>query len=358
MPETLPADEARRMRIVSIGMLMGVLMFLGVALARAPDHQAAARCPRVLVRGGVRAALSPDRRRPWTARARIATTRRPGSSLARVLAPPRRLRQRWRRPASSARRALMMGASLLPLAAAAVPRRGHAAEVSPRFRGLLSRGRARGRRLRGAERPLVAAPRAGHACGQGAADAGGPRGLLTAIQVAAHRRPRLPGRGPAAPALAGRAPRDPPLARDPPRPHRLRRGRRGRRCRPSWSSARPCSIATSTSPTTTPGLRAPVALTADGRPTSHLPDRARAASGRRRSCSPISGTTLAAALGADVPADGFAVAYRSGGHRGHIRVRRGRARCSSKRSCAGAWARRPRSWPCSRSGWPRRCTST
>ena len=32
MPEPLAADEARRMRIVSIGMLMGVLLFLGVAL--------------------------------------------------------------------------------------------------------------------------------------------------------------------------------------------------------------------------------------------------------------------------------------------------------------------------------------
>jgi len=32
VPEPLAADEARRMRIVSIGMLMGVLLFLGVAL--------------------------------------------------------------------------------------------------------------------------------------------------------------------------------------------------------------------------------------------------------------------------------------------------------------------------------------
>ena len=31
MPETLSADEARRMRIVSIGMLIGVVMFLSVA---------------------------------------------------------------------------------------------------------------------------------------------------------------------------------------------------------------------------------------------------------------------------------------------------------------------------------------
>ena len=32
MPEPLSADEARRMRIVSIGMLMGVVLFLGIAL--------------------------------------------------------------------------------------------------------------------------------------------------------------------------------------------------------------------------------------------------------------------------------------------------------------------------------------
>ena len=31
MAEPLPADEARRMRIVSIGMLAGVLVFLGIA---------------------------------------------------------------------------------------------------------------------------------------------------------------------------------------------------------------------------------------------------------------------------------------------------------------------------------------
>jgi hypothetical protein len=143
-----------------------------------------------------------------------------------------------------------------------------------------------------------------------AADAGGPRGLLTAIQVAAIGVTAL-------------------LAADP-----LRR---------RWLDARRAillSLAILLAPTVYgevggdgwqafvvvrsvlldhdldlandyAGLRAPVALTPDGRPTSHLPI------GLALVWTPPFvlahlGTSLAAARGANVSADGFSVPYRSG----------------------------------------------
>jgi hypothetical protein len=55
-----------------------------------------------------------------------------------------------------------------------------------------------------------------------AADAGGPRGLLTAIQVATVGLLGFLAADPLRPALAGRAPRDSPVARHPDRADRLR----------------------------------------------------------------------------------------------------------------------------------------
>jgi hypothetical protein len=102
MAEPLSADEARRMRIVSIGMLIGVVMFLGVASL---THQMLKPRPIPIVSwfavgfallSPVIAAFvdraQPDRRHDGPARPRP-------RSLATSSPTPR-----WKRPASCARR--------------------------------------------------------------------------------------------------------------------------------------------------------------------------------------------------------------------------------------------------------------
>ena len=119
MPEPLAADEARRMRIVSIGMLMGVLLFLGVALLMrltlTPQP-----VPIVSWFAVGFALLSPviaatvDRARPDPA------TQRPGApspAFSRHLVAYATLEAAGILCAA----ALMMAGSLLPLAAAAAP---------------------------------------------------------------------------------------------------------------------------------------------------------------------------------------------------------------------------------------------
>jgi len=119
LPEALSADELRRMRIVSIGMLMGVVLFLGVA---------------VLMRGMLRphpvpivswfaagfALLSPiiaatvDRARPDAATARPGG---PSPAFSRHLVGYATLEAAGILCAA----ALMVSASLVPLVAAAIP---------------------------------------------------------------------------------------------------------------------------------------------------------------------------------------------------------------------------------------------
>ena len=119
MPEPLSADEARRMRIVSIGMLIGVVMFLGVASL---THQMFKPNPLPIVSWFAVgfALLSPviaafvDRSRPDGA------ARRPGSpspAFSRHLIAYATLEAAGFLCAA----ALMVGASLLPFVAAAVP---------------------------------------------------------------------------------------------------------------------------------------------------------------------------------------------------------------------------------------------
>jgi hypothetical protein len=119
MAEPLSADETRRMRIVSIGMLLGVLMFLGVASL---SHQMSKPGPLPIVSWFAVgfALLSPviaafvDRAQPDPA------TRRPGApspALSRHLIAYATLEAAGFLCAA----ALMVGASLLPLVAAAVP---------------------------------------------------------------------------------------------------------------------------------------------------------------------------------------------------------------------------------------------
>jgi hypothetical protein len=119
MPEPLSADDARRMRIVSTGMLLGVLMFLGVASL---THYNLKPQPLPIVSWFAVgfALLSPviaafvDRSRPDPA------ARRPGApspALSRHLIAYATLEAAGFLCAA----ALMVGASLLPLAAAAVP---------------------------------------------------------------------------------------------------------------------------------------------------------------------------------------------------------------------------------------------
>lgn len=119
MPEPLAADEARRMRIVSIGMLMGVLLFLGVALLMRLTLTPQA-VPIVSWFAVGFALLSPviaatvDRARPDPA------TQRPGApspAFSRHLVGYATLEAAGILCAA----ALMMAGSLLPLAAAAVP---------------------------------------------------------------------------------------------------------------------------------------------------------------------------------------------------------------------------------------------
>ena len=119
MAEPLSADEARRMRIVSIGMLIGVVMFLGVASL---THQMLKPRPIPIVSWFAVgfALLSPviaafvDRAEPDP------TTRRPGSpspAFSRHLIAYATLEAAGFLCAA----AFMVGASLLPLVAAAVP---------------------------------------------------------------------------------------------------------------------------------------------------------------------------------------------------------------------------------------------
>jgi hypothetical protein len=119
MPEPFSADEARRLRIVSIGMLMGVLMFLGVASL---THYNLKPHPLPIVSWFAAgfALLSPviaaavDRSRTDPA------TRPPGSpspAYVRHLIAYATLEAAGFLCAA----ALMVAASLLPLAAAAVP---------------------------------------------------------------------------------------------------------------------------------------------------------------------------------------------------------------------------------------------
>lgn len=119
MAEPLATDEARRMRVVSIGMLAGVLVFLGIASLA---HQMIKPSPAPLVSWFAVgfALLSPliavavDRARP------DATTRRPGApspAFSRHLVAYANLEAAGILCAA----AVMMGASLLPLVAAAVP---------------------------------------------------------------------------------------------------------------------------------------------------------------------------------------------------------------------------------------------
>jgi hypothetical protein len=117
MAEPLSADEARRMRIVSIGMLAGVLVPRD-RVARAPDDQAAGHAPRVLVRGGV-CAVTPDCDHGGSraAGSRDASARSPSPALSRHLIASATLEAAGFLCAA----ALMVGASLLPLAAAVVP---------------------------------------------------------------------------------------------------------------------------------------------------------------------------------------------------------------------------------------------
>ena len=119
MPESLSADEARRMRIVSIGMLTGVVLFLAVAmLTRSTIRPNGLALVSWFAVGF--ALLSPliaaavDRARPDPA------TRRPGApspAFSRHLIAYANLEAAGFLCAA----ALMMGGSLLPLAAAAVP---------------------------------------------------------------------------------------------------------------------------------------------------------------------------------------------------------------------------------------------
>jgi hypothetical protein len=119
VPEPLPADEARRLRIVSLGMLMGVLLFLGVSLLMRRTLTPHALSIVSWFAVGF-ALLSPviaamvDRARPDTA------ARRPGApspAFARNLVAFATLEAAGILCAA----ALMVAASLLPLAAAAVP---------------------------------------------------------------------------------------------------------------------------------------------------------------------------------------------------------------------------------------------
>jgi hypothetical protein len=119
VPEVLSADERRRMRIVSIGMLMGVVLFLGVALLMRltlTPHP----LPIVSWFAAGFALLSPviaatvDRARP------DAVTARPGApspAFSRHLVAYATLEAAGILCAA----ALMVSASLLPLVAAAVP---------------------------------------------------------------------------------------------------------------------------------------------------------------------------------------------------------------------------------------------
>jgi len=119
MPEPLSPDEARRMRIVSIGMLMGVVLFLAVAmLTRSIVRPNGLALVSWFAMGF--ALLSPliaaavDRARPDPA------TRRPGApspAFSRHLVGYATLEAAGMLCAA----ALMMGGSLLPLAAAVVP---------------------------------------------------------------------------------------------------------------------------------------------------------------------------------------------------------------------------------------------
>ena len=119
MPETLSADEARRMRIVSIGMLIGVGMFLSVAsfmhLTFKPQPLPIVSWFAVgfaLLSPLIAAAVDRSRQDP--------ATRPPGSpspAFSRHLIAYATLEASGFLCAA----ALMVGASLLPLAAAAVP---------------------------------------------------------------------------------------------------------------------------------------------------------------------------------------------------------------------------------------------
>ena len=117
MPEALSADEVRRMRIVSIGMLLGVLMFLGVA---ALVHQMLKPPPVsilswfavgfALVSPLIAAAV--DRARPDPA-----TPGSPSAAFSRHLVAMATLEAAGFLCAA----ALLMSASFLPLGAALVP---------------------------------------------------------------------------------------------------------------------------------------------------------------------------------------------------------------------------------------------
>jgi hypothetical protein len=118
MAEPLSADEARRMRIVSIGMLAGVLVFLGIASL---VHPMIKPQPAPLVSWfAVGFALLSPVIAVAVDRARTDLAMRPGApspAFSRHLVAYANLEAAGILCAA----AVMMGASLLPLAAAAVP---------------------------------------------------------------------------------------------------------------------------------------------------------------------------------------------------------------------------------------------
>ena len=331
-------------------MLLGVLMFLGVA-SLTHYNLKPQPCPSCRGSRWGSAPLSPVIAAfvDHSATGRHAA-RPPGSpSPALSSRPPHRLRHAGSATAS-VRWRLMVGASLLPLACRRRARGGHAAGGFPALPTPPEAGAARA--LRGG---LVARRgRPGRAPGwprsrpRWRPTPERPRGLLTAIQVAADRRRRVPGRGPAAHRRWLDAPRARSSSRSrSARADRLRRvgdggsafvvvrsvlldhdldlfndyAGLGRRWR-SRRAAVPPAISRSGL------LRCDAAVRL-----AHL------------------GTRLAAALGADVSADGFAVPPT---------VPRSTAGtyvygviAPPRIGAAPARGRRPRSWPCSRSGWPR-----
>ena len=118
MPETLSADEARRMRIVSIGMLIGVVMFLSVASL---THFTLKPHPLPIVSWfAVGFALLSPVIAGFVDRARPDRTARPGApspAFSRHLVAYATLEAAGILCAA----ALMMAGSLLPFVAAAVP---------------------------------------------------------------------------------------------------------------------------------------------------------------------------------------------------------------------------------------------
>jgi hypothetical protein len=118
MAEPLPADEARRMRIVSIGMLVGVVMFLGIASL---THQMLKPRPIPIVSWfAVGFALLSPVIAGFVDRARPDRTARPGApspAFSRHLVAYATLEAAGFLCAA----ALMVGESLLPFVAAAVP---------------------------------------------------------------------------------------------------------------------------------------------------------------------------------------------------------------------------------------------